>query len=221
MLVGFLKRKHQHEMVEDVSDRLWALMGTNIHKILEDAADDTHLPEERLFLKINGWTVSGQIDLQKTDEGLAIISDWKFTSVYSITHPKIEWEQQLNMYAHLVEKTKGIKVEKAQVVAILRDWRRSAMRRQKNYPKAAVICIPIPIWPEAQREKYLIDRVSLHQQSMIDHDFHGTLPECTDEERWLRDGKTPIRCKENYCSVSEYCTQWASYQKNNLLTGTK
>ena len=37
--IAVLKRVHRNDIEEDLVDRFWALMGTNIHKILEDAAD--------------------------------------------------------------------------------------------------------------------------------------------------------------------------------------
>lgn len=204
-----LRRAHRHEMVEDVADRFWAIMGTNIHKILEGAADEEHIPEERLFIEVRGWLVSGGIDLQHHTDGSAAITDWKFTSVWNVMNPKIEWEQQLNMYAHLVETVKGVPVTEATVVAMLRDWKRSDGKRINNYPPAPVAQCPQPLWSVAQRRAYIEERVALHQQAMRTFDWEDKLPGCSADERWVRkNGGAGIRCQEDYCGVSAFCSQW-------------
>jgi hypothetical protein len=183
-------------------------MGTNIHKIQEDAADEHHTPEERIFMDVGGWRISGQMDLQKQGNSV-VVTDWKFTSVWSVMYPKPEWERQVNLYAHLVESTKQIQVSEAQVVAILRDWRKSVGARTKNYPVAPIVKVPVTIWPFAKRQAYLEHCVASHQAAARDYDWSGTLPECTDEDRWVRKpGEDGIRCKENYCTVSQYCKQY-------------
>lgn len=209
--IAVLRREHNHEIVEDVADRFWALMGTNIHKILEDAADADHVPEERLFVTVNGWVVSGQIDLQKHGDGTLGISDWKFTSVYNVMHPKPEWDRQLNLYAHLVELTKGVQVTGAHVVALLRDWKKSDGKRFNNYPLAPVAMVPIEIWPFETRQAYLEARVVAHQNAVRSNDWHGQLPPCSPEDRWVRKDSEPgIRCVNDYCNVASFCSQWRS-----------
>ena len=58
-----LEIRHQEEITEDASDRIWMLLGTSVHAILERADTTDHLAEERLTAKVLGWTVSGQPDL--------------------------------------------------------------------------------------------------------------------------------------------------------------
>lgn len=200
-----LKRENKHKIVEDVSDRFWALMGQNLHKLLEDHANETVVTEERLFLDVNGWRISGQIDVQQVVDGTVAITDWKFTSVYSVLYPKPEWAHQLNLYAHLVEAVKGQKASRATVVAILRDWSKTRAKTPK-YPAAPIVSVNIPLWPPEQRRAWLEERVALHQEARGSYELSGQLPECTDEERWVRKG-TALRCKE-YCPVSDYCVQY-------------
>lgn len=204
--ISILKRAHHHNLVEDISDRFWALMGTNIHKLLEDHANETVQTEERLFLEMDGWTLSGQIDVQREQDGAVSIMDWKFTGVYSAMTPKQDWIAQLNMYAYLVETVKKIQVDKLQVIAILRDWSKTKVKTQKNYPPAPIMNISLPLWSYEERHAFLKDRVALHQEAQGAHELGGALPECTDEERWVRKGKA-VRCEE-YCIVKEYCEQY-------------
>lgn len=215
-----LRRQHRHEMEEDVSERFWAAMGSNIHSLLEAAADSDHLTEERLFIDCAGWTISGQIDVQNHAGGGIAVSDYKFTNVFSILYPKPEWERQLNLYAYLVQAVKGVHVTSASVVAILRDWRKSSVARTRNYPATPIIVVDIPLWPIEVQAKYLHERVVLHQEAMRTYDWHDRLPPCSDEDRWARNGGDAIRCKENYCGVAPFCSQWNAenicHQPNNI-----
>lgn len=204
--LSVLKRVHKDRIVEDISDRFWALMGTNIHKLLEDHANETVKTEERLFLKVDGWMVSGQIDVQKEADGVTSIVDWKFTGVYSAMTPKPEWVSQLNMYAYLVETLKpGVRVDKLQVIAILRDWSKARVKT-KGYPPSPIANIELPLWTYEERERFLRERVAIHQEAHGSYDLGGTLPECSEEERWVRKGKA-TRCEE-YCVVSGFCEQY-------------
>jgi hypothetical protein len=204
-----LRRAHRHEMVEDVADRFWAIMGSNIHRILEEAADSEHIPEERLFVDVSGWVVSGQVDLQRHSDTVSI-SDWKFTSVWSVMNPKPEWERQLNLYAYLVRQVRQVVVDRATVVAMLRDWRKANGKRINDYPPAPVVQVDIPLWPFEIQEAYIKRRVELHQEAMRTHDWTGVLPECDDDERWVRkNGAMGIRCQEDYCGVAAFCQQRA------------
>jgi len=56
-----LKSRHHGEMSEDVSDRLYALMGQAMHKILEES-NNTGVIEKRLESTYDNWKVSGQFD---------------------------------------------------------------------------------------------------------------------------------------------------------------
>ena len=71
--------KYKDFVVEDVSDRVWAVMGQAVHTVLERAGTSA-LVEERLFMEVNGWKLSGQFDrLHVADK---TIQDWKVTTTY-------------------------------------------------------------------------------------------------------------------------------------------
>ena len=57
-----LEQRHADELEEDVSDRLWSLLGQAVHVVLERAGADNVLQEERLGTQVNGWTLTGQFD---------------------------------------------------------------------------------------------------------------------------------------------------------------
>ena len=119
-----LMRDHFADLREvDVTDMIWPLFGTAVHHVLESGKpSDDVVVEERLFTKVNGWVLSGAVDHQKIDRNIVEITDYKVTSVWSVIHGKIDWERQLNVYAYLVQKNKGLRVKKLSICAVLRDW---------------------------------------------------------------------------------------------------
>ncbi len=184
-----LRSKHQESLETDASDRLWALMGTALHHVLELGADDQHLPEERLFAEVDGWRISGGIDLQILTPGdppTVRLMDYKLTSVWSVIHPKKAWPDQLTMYAWLIRQAKGYVVEEAAIVAILRDWSRKESERKEDYPKAPIVVVPIPLRSPEEADAFVRERVRLHKDAQRAMEWDEALPLCSDEERWAR-----------------------------------
>jgi hypothetical protein len=68
-----LRAKHDAEIEQDASEMVWSLFGTAVHNVLEHGKDDHHIVEERIFTDMDGWRISGQIDLQEIyEDGIAI-----------------------------------------------------------------------------------------------------------------------------------------------------
>ena len=72
-----LKRLHWDQLEEDASSMVWSLFGSAVHNILQHGKDEHHIVEQRLFADIEGWTISGAIDLQIVEEDGVVISDYK------------------------------------------------------------------------------------------------------------------------------------------------
>lgn len=172
-----LKKRHADELVEDASERIWSLMGQSVHKILE-RANKLGIAERRLGVKIEGWKVSGGMDLVCQEH---ILSDYKVTTSWKFKGGKapIEFEQQLNCYAAIL-RANELKVEKLQVVGILRDWSKLEAARDPEYPQLQVVIIPVPMWAPEKAMKFLRERVILHKQA------RQSLPNCSAEERWAK-----------------------------------
>lgn len=185
--IRLMRDHHASDRTSDVVDMIWPLFGTAVHHILESAkTDDNTIVEERLFCKVNGWVLSGAIDQQIVDRAFAEIVDYKVTSVWSVIHGKIEWEQQLNCYAYLVQKNKGKKVRKLSICAILRDWNRRDAEHKADYPKSPVVMVEVPLWDDAKRVRYIHDRINAHQEAQIMYDLEEAFTPCSDEDRWKR-----------------------------------
>jgi len=191
-----LMKRHEDQLEEDAADRIFSLMGTLLHDVLEKSAQsfDHCTTEEALSTEILGWKVTGHYDLTEFILDGEWLTDWKLTSVYAMKDKdlKPEWDAQVNIYAHLL-RLNGKIVSKAQIVAIGRDWSRSRASRESDYPQRQVIVKPVPLWSSETVNAYLHERVALHQRA----DREGIWPECTEEERWARPAKWAIMKKGN------------------------
>jgi hypothetical protein len=191
--IRILKREHQHEMVTDVSDMLWSLLGRAVHSIVEEGADENHIAEERLYATVNGWTLSGGIDLQILVAGKRVaLSDYKVTSAWAVMNEKADWERQLNCYAYLIQKSRGLAVDGLTIYAIIRDWSRHEAARRPDYPQIPFALLPQRVWSFEEREAYVLERIRLHQKAESQHDWSEEMPLCTNEERWHRPGKLAV-----------------------------
>jgi hypothetical protein len=179
-----LKRKHWDDLEEDAASMVWSLFGTAIHNILEHGKGENHIVEERVFVEVDGMTISGAIDLQEVEEDGIILSDYKTTSAWSIVNEKQDWHNQLNGYAFLVEKAKQRKVKKLQIVAIIRDWSSREAKTKDTYPQAPIVVIDIPLWSFEDREQYIRNRIHVHTEAFFEDETGGEIAPCTPEEMW-------------------------------------
>jgi hypothetical protein len=179
-----LTKKFEDEIEQDVADMVWSIFGSAVHKVLEHGQDENHLVEERLHAEVDGWKISGAIDLQIVHPDGIDIRDYKTVSAWSVMNEKIEWEQQLNIYAWLVETVKKMPVKSLGIVAIIRDWSRREAARNPDYPQAPIKEIPINTWGMLERNKLIKDRIHAHAACEFEIETDGDLPECTPEEMW-------------------------------------
>jgi hypothetical protein len=194
------------------------MLGSALHVVMERGETKGYISEERIFSEIDGVKVSGAIDLQKeTPEGLILI-DYKFTSAWAVMQEKVEWQQQLNIYKWLVETVKRKKVVGLQICAIIKDY--SAHDTKENYPEAEAVMIDVPMWDSVTTEAYVRQRLEMHRNAKVDHDFGDELQACTDEERWMsetiyavkREGrKTAIRVFKSIDEATELAEKEKGY----------
>lgn len=174
--IAELYRVHSDEITSDVSDNIDSLFGQAMHAIIERSGTKG-LIEERLYVEINGWRVSGQFDYIDED---GLLWDWKVVSTYEARNGlKPEREKQLNCYAHMARKN-GYKITGLRIGFLFRDWKQSEST-QVGYPPRAMV-YPVPMWSDGEAEQYMLERVMLHQAAR----GATVLPECTEEERWAK-----------------------------------
>ena len=194
--IRVLEMRNWDLIEDDVSNRIFSLLGQSVHHILERSKLKVDLAERRLFYKddkiTNGWTLSGQFDLLSRQGDL---TDFKVTSAFAalqaLTNGKDEWENQLNGLDFLCRKNqrtltrykKEVKVKSLNIMAILRDWSKLKVMQSDNYPRKQVVMIPIRRWSEEEQENYVQARIKLHQ----DAEKADQLPLCTAKERWRKE----------------------------------
>ena len=154
-----LTRKFEDELEQDVSEMVWSVVGSAMHNFLEQGKDENHIVEQRIHVEHDGWHITGAIDLQEVEPDGIHVKDYKFTSVWAAMNEKPDWENQLNIYAWLVEKVKHVPVKSVTIVAMLRDWSRRD-REKEGYPKAPIMEIPMRLWTMEEREAYISKRIS-------------------------------------------------------------
>lgn len=199
--IRVLQKRNWDLITEDVSDRIFSLLGQSVHHVIERAKTRQEISEKRLFYKddkiTNGWTLSGAFDLLNRDGHLI---DFKVTSAWSalsaLEKGKPEWENQLNVLDFLASKNPKelvnykteIKVKRLSVMAILRDWSKVRVMTSDNYPKKQVAMIPIRKWTYEEQESYVKERIKIHQNA----EKVSELPMCTATERWRREDKFAV-----------------------------
>jgi len=179
-----MTKKYDSLLEQDVSEMIWPLFGKAMHSILEDGKAENHIIEQRIHSEIEGWNISGAIDLQIVSNRGISIRDYKTTGVWSVMNEKAEWEYQLNCYAWLVEKVKKIPVVDLGITAILRDWKAREAEQKAGYPEAPVKDIPVVLWSMEEREEFIRARIGLHSACDFAMETETELPECTPEEMW-------------------------------------
>lgn len=180
-----LKVKHEEELEEDVSDRIFSLLGQTMHGILE-RSETTGIAERRLSINVEGWNVSGGMDRYVSKSGL--LQDYKLTTIWKTKGKKIpeEWAKQLNIYAEMLRQN-GDAVNKLEIVAIYRDWSKAQAEREADYPQQQVEVIDIPLIESDVVMSFITERVRLHQEAS-----KGNYSPCTKEERWEKDEKYAV-----------------------------
>ena len=134
-----LKRRHQGESEEDVADRVWAIFGTAVHKVLQEAeSTDTQLQENWLSVDLSeGYVISGIFDLY--DDSTGTVTDYKTCSVWKTQVGDFEdWRTQCLIYCWMLRKN-GFDAKRGEIVAIMRDHSMRKAKTDRDYPKHPVM----------------------------------------------------------------------------------
>ena len=204
-----LINKHRADIVQDVSDSVWALFGTAVHSLLERYSSESELVEERITIQIDGHTITGQPDILAIDSG--ILSDWKVCSAWALVlGDKPDWEAQLNLYAYGLRQA-GKTVSQIQNVCFIRDWSRNKAKAGDGYPQSMVVTVEHELWSDADCEVFLRARLAEH---------HNPTP-CSPDERWARPttfavmAEGQVRAKR-VLETREAAEAWAAENKGKL-----
>jgi len=185
--IASLTRKWDASMIEDASERIFALLGQAVHTIMERAATDRYIVEKRFFWVIGGKKIGGKIDIY--DRKTQVLSNYKICSRYVVNDGvKPEWQAQASIEAWLMQRNE-YPVKGYQIVAIFRDWSKLAAERKNDYPDRQVAILPVTLWDTETTETYIRNRITAHELG------RDNPPVCTPEERWERPAKWALMRK--------------------------
>lgn len=191
-----LKRRHNDELEEDVSDLIFALFGQLSHAILErTGGGESDFTEEKLItpIKDTGYYLSGIFDLFSPEEKL--VTDYKTCSVWKVTYGNYDdWKKQLLMYAWQLKHI-GFEVKQGQIIAIMRDWQKSKAKFDKSYPQHQAVKIVFNFTKKdfEEIEDWIFERFQeiISCEELSD----DKLPLCTAEERFNSGDKYAVMKK--------------------------
>lgn len=178
-----LERRYADKIEQDVSDMVWLLFGTAVHSVLENQEEGKdELKETRVKINVGNSVLSGQFDLYNETEKKIV--DYKTCSVYKILFNDFsDWRKQTLIYAYMMKK-KGFEVEKAEIIAFMKDHKKSDAKFKPDYPKQPVKKITFIFSDKdfEEIEKFINKRISqLEEAERMEDD---KLPLCTAEERY-------------------------------------
>lgn len=175
--IRVLEEEHSDELEQDVSDSVYAMLGSAVHQLL--AFYPNGIPEKRYCAELGGQKICGTPDL--IEDG--VLYDYKVPSTWiNSLGMRDEWENQLNVYRWLLREN-GIVVNSLKLVAIFRDWSKSQLLNpREGYPAYPSQVYDVRMWTLRDTEAYILDRITMHQRAQ------EQLTYCTPQERWQRDG---------------------------------
>lgn len=183
-----LNRLHAQEIEYDVSDSIPALFGTAVHQVLENYApvlESGIEAESSIEAEFGDDVVAGRIDLLNIPD--LSIEDYKTCSVSKVMKNDFEdWRLQGLAYALLVFKKRGIILRHLKFYALMKDWSKIKSATSSNYPASAIYVWKYDIQDSDYDfiEKYIVNKLKILNS--------GTLPECTDEEKWYTGTKYAV-----------------------------
>lgn len=224
-----LKRRHAGDGEEDVADRVWAILGTAVHKVLESAHSGPQQHQEQWLcvpIDVDGKTyeLSGIFDLYDEDTGT--VTDWKVTSTWQVTFGDFDkWRMQTLAYCWMLRQN-GHDAHRGQVVAILRDHSQRKARTERDYPPHPV---HVSEWEFTEEDFEEMGRAVgewMLEASRQERLSDGELEPCSPEKRWnkqdkwavMRDGrKRAVRLFEDEGKAMRYLKAYQTQEPKSHI----
>ena len=189
-----LERRHHYEIEQDVSDMIWLLFGTAVHNVLENHQEgDQEIKEARLKIDIGDYVLSGQFDLYNAET--KTVTDYKTCSIWKVIYGDYtDWRRQLLIYSYMLQSI-GFPVEKAEIIALMKDHSKAQAKRKADYPKQPVRKITFQFSDKdfEEIERWLHEKFEeIAQAEKLPDD---ELPLCTPEERFNSGDKFAVMKK--------------------------
>ena len=201
----WLGRKFNDDIVIDlVKDNFYSLLGSVTHWILQRYAPAHCVVEAREYVifTINGLRVlvHGQNDLY--DPSTYTLDDYKVTSGWSFLYEKAEYEFQLNANKYIREtRHPQHPIKHIRNIYLFRHLDKVAQERNPEYPRDNIAIKIFKPWDRSvteERIKSLVKQKLAHMSTKWQ-----LLPDCTDEERWIRDTKWSVYKRKKQAKKGE------------------
>ena len=184
-----LTERHWDLLVDDVSDRIWAIFGSAVHSLLENEGK-YDFTEQKMTYKVGDTTVTGTIDNYDMEHG--VICDYKTASVVKIKFNDFtDWYLQGMIYAWLLFKN-NFEVNRCRFIALLKDHSKTDAIRERDYPKEPVYIYEFPVTLQDLFKigVFIKDKVEEYQRCLLLQD--NDIPPCLPEERWDKPPKFAV-----------------------------
>lgn len=200
-----LEMMNSDKLEMDVSDMFNMLLGTAVHKVLEEQQRDGVLNEHYMETTVfAGMTVSGCADY--IDTTIKEIGDYKSCSAWKVIFKDYDdWREQTKSYLYLWYVETGELWHDARVTAIIKDFSQTDAERKPDYPKKPIVSIPFhftdaEIFGVAERWEEKIVEVL---QKLVSQDFGC----CSEKERWAKPPKFALMKEGRISAVKLYDSQ--------------
>lgn len=201
---AILQRRHSEEIETDVSEMVWAIFGSAVHKILEQSEETAdQLKENWLSVEVqNGYELSGIFDLY--DGATGTVTDYKTATVWKFIYKEFDdWRIQCLSYVWLLRKI-GFNARRGEIVAMLKDHSKTKAKTDHTYPQHPVQCIG---WNFTDKDLEEFERWLKAKFSEIEDAeklSDGDLPLCSDVERWHKPDKYAVMKEGRKTAVKLY-----------------
>lgn len=202
-----LERRHDNEIERDVSEMIWAIFGTAVHNVLEQAQETKNqLKENKLVIELaNGYKLSGIFDLY--DDKTGTVTDYKTASVNKVLfNDWADYRKQTFIYCWMLRQI-GFDAHRGEIVAMLKDQSKAKALQGGNYPQHPVYRIGWDFTDTdfAEIEGWIKRR--FEDLSDCEQMDDADLPSCTPEERWHKDDTYAIMKKGRKSAVKLFKTE--------------
>lgn len=185
-----LTDRHWDQLEDDASNRVWAVLGTAVHALLEHEGEND-FTEQSMSAEMHSIKITGRIDNYDMKSGT--VTDYKTATVWKIKFQDFDdWYKQGMIYAWLLYKN-GFFIKRCRFVVLLKDHSKNEAKRDPGYPPGPVYTYEFDVTPErlAEIESFIVGRVAKYRQCVPLKD--DAIPPCSPEERWEKPAKYAVK----------------------------
>ena len=178
-----LIRKHFNEIDEDAADLIPALIGTAVHKMLQEKTpeENAEVKLETQFKNIQLVGILDYLDLKNL-----LITDYKVTSVYKYQAQEFDdYYKQGALYSLLVYLIYDVKIKKVNFQLLLKDWSKIKALTTNNYPASPIVKVEYDI--NDSDFDFIIEWLN---NKLLE--LSSNKNECSDSDRWYTGKKYAV-----------------------------